>query len=37
MATQDPTTNNEDSSITNKDVLDDVSYSPSDLEYLKAI
>ena len=37
MATQDPTTNNQDSSITNKDVLDNVRYSPSDLEYLKAI
>ena len=37
MATQGPTTINQDSSITNKDVLDNVSYSPSDLEYLKAI
>ena len=37
MATKDPTTINQDSSITNKDVLDNVSYSPSDFEYLKAI
>jgi hypothetical protein len=37
MATQNPTTNNQDSSMTNKDVLDNVSYSPSDLEYFKAI
>ena len=33
----DPTTNQEDSSITNMDVLDNAMYSPEDLEYLKAI
>jgi hypothetical protein len=37
MATRDPTTNKEDSSITNKDMLYNVSHSSSDLEYLKAI